>query len=61
MFKALVFCGLLISSITSARAAPTHWDFSWSGFFDTLTLRFIDATVSGSFEATDSDADGQMN
>lgn len=51
----MALCNLVQAS------TPTHWDFSWRFFFDTLTLKNIDATVSGSFDGADLNANGVID
>lgn len=62
MFKK-AFCASVLAAVCNLANAttPTHWDFSWTGVFDTLTFQFIDATVAGSFEGTDLDSNGEID
>jgi len=62
MLKKAFCAGALAAICNFANATtPTHWDFSWRGVFDTLTFQFIDATVAGSFEGTDSNSNGTID
>lgn len=52
---ALLFAGV------AAHAQPTHWTFSYTGFYDREAAQFLpEMTLSGSFAGTDADADGVL-
>ncbi len=62
MLKKAFCAGALAAVCGLANATtPTHWNFSWRFFFDTLTLKNIDATVNGSFDGKDLNSNGVID
>jgi hypothetical protein len=52
------FCAGTLAAIANLANAttPTHWSFSWTGYFDTLAFSNIDVAAAGSFAGTDSNS-----
>lgn len=62
--KKLFTTGALLLCCTAASAAPLEtvsWDFSFNGFYDSLTGTFLpDEVIAGSFKGSDLDHDGLL-
>jgi len=59
--KTILPAGALLLCSALAQAAPVHWTFSYTGFYDREAGQFLpDMMLSGAFSGEDADGDGVL-